>query len=410
MFDTDKWQEIFATMGKNRLRTFLTGFSVAWGIFMLILLLGTGQGLQNGVQAQFKDDASNGIYIRRGQTSTAYKGYQPGRFINFNNEDYSDITTEIDDVGESSARFYLWGSNTVSYGRETGSFNIIACHPGHQYLEQSIILSGRMINEFDIREYRKSAVIGLRVKESLFRQADPIGKYIRINGVMFRVVGVFTDEGDENQMQYIYLPISTAQRVFGGRDFVHMIMFSAGDADLPRTKEMEEEARGILASRHHFDPADIKAVNIWNNFENYQRFMRLFEGIRIFIWMIGIFTIIAGIVGVSNIMIIVVKDRTREIGIRKALGARPSSIVGMILQESIFITGVAGYSGLVAGVVLLELLGPMIPASEFFVNPAVDIRVALLATLVLIIAGGLAGLFPALRASRIKPVEALKDE
>ena len=259
-------------------------------------------------------------------------------------------------------------------------------HPDHQYLEKTIITQGRFLNDLDIAEHRTVAVIGVRVEEALFEGSSSLGRYIDINGIPFRVVGLFRDVGSESEEEKIYLPITTAQRIFNGANRIGMLMFTTGDLALDKTQEMAEEVRGLLAQRHHFSPDDKRAVFVNNSNEWYQRFVNLISGIRLFVWIIGIGTILAGVVGVSNIMMIVVKERTKEIGVRKALGATPRSIVGLILLEAVFITAIGGYVGLVLGVVLLEFGGQSLPESEFFLNPGVDFRVALSATALLVMA------------------------
>jgi putative ABC transport system permease protein len=278
-------------------------------------------------------------------------------------------------------------------------------------LERTKVIEGRYINDLDIEKFRKVAVIGILVKQALFGEQPALGELIRINGIAFKVVGVFEDEGSDQERELIYLPISTAQRTFNGKNRVNQILFTTGQATLEQSQAMAEETRRILAENHDFDPEDKGAVFVQNAVENFQRFVSLMQGIRIFIWVVGIGTLLAGVVGVSNIMLVAVKERTREIGIRKALGATPRSIVGLILAESVLITGFAGYLGLMAGVGVLALVSGALPAeSSFFRNPQVDLRVALWATVLLVVAGAVAGFFPARRAASIQPVQALRDE
>lgn len=409
MFDLDKWQEIFETIRKNRLRTFLTGFSVAWGIFMLIILLGSGQGLRNGIEYQFRDDATNSIWIRPGQTSIPHKGLQPGRAVQFTNEDFAELASAVPGVEHITGRYYLSQTAKVVWGDEAGTFDVRAVHPDHKYLENTIVTEGRFLNDLDTSRYRKSAAIGQKVKQALFRDRPALGQYLEINGVAFRVVGVFEDIGAESEREKIYVPISTAQRAFNGANRMHQIMLTTGAAALPQTEAMSKEIQRRLAQRHDFSMEDRRAVFVNNTNEQFARVMSMMAGIRAFVWLVGIGTILAGVVGVSNIMMIVVRERTKEIGVRKALGATPGSIVGLILQESVFITSVAGYVGLVLGVAVLELGGKQITA-EVFRNPEVHLGVAIWATLVLIVAGTLAGLVPALKAAAVRPIEALRDE
>ncbi|KAF5068065.1 Macrolide export ATP-binding/permease protein MacB [anaerobic digester metagenome] len=410
MFDTDKWQEIFSTIRKNKLRTFLTGFSVAWGIFMLMILLGSGNGLQNGVNKQFESSATNTIWVWSGQTSMPYKGMKPGRNIQLVNEDYDAVKKSIKGIDKSSSRYNMWGSNTLSYKKQFGSFNVRNVYPDYAHIEKITITKGRFINDPDISQFRKVTVISTKVEEALFKGEDPMGKYISVNGVPFKVIGLFTDEDNrDDNMQTIYLPISTAQRVFSGDNRINTIAITVGDASVDESKQIEQEVRSKLAALHKFDPTDPRAIFTWNSLEEFQKFIRLFSSIRMFIWVIGFGTIIAGIVGVSNIMMIVVKDRTKEIGIRKAMGATPWSIVSLILQEAVLITSFAGYFGLVLGVVVLETVGSKIE-SEFFSQPSVDLRIAIYALILLVLSGALAGFIPARKAAAIKPIEALRDE
>lgn len=410
MFDTDKWQEIFSTIKKNRLRTFLTGFSVAWGIFMLMILLGSGNGLQNGVNKEFESSATNTIWVWSGQTSLPYKGMKPGRNVQLVNEDYNEVKSKVKGIDLSSSRYNIWGTNTLSYKKESGSFEVSNVYPDYGEIEKVKIIKGRYINQPDIDQFRKVTVISKLVEEALFKGEDPMGKYIKVNGVPFKVVGVFTDDNNnDDNNRIIYLPISTAQRVFSGDNRINTIALTVGKASVEESKQIEQEVRTKLAALHKFDPADPRAIFTWNSLEELQKFLRLFASIRLFIWIIGLGTIIAGIVGVSNIMMIVVKDRTKEIGIRKAMGATPWSIVSLILQEAVLITSFAGYLGLVLGVVVLETVGSKIE-SQFFSHPSVDLNVALYALLLLVFCGALAGFIPARRAAAIKPIEALRDE
>ncbi len=412
IFDWDKWQEIFETMKKNKLRTFLTGFSVAWGIFMLIILLGSGYGLENGVKKAFEGDAANTLWINPGQTTMPYKGMKQGRNIMFTNEDYELMKREIPNIDKISSRLNVWQNNTISYKKEYGNYDIIACHPGYGYYETLEILEGRFINDADVNDFRKSVIIGIPVRDALFKNGEePLGKYIHVSGVPFKVIGVFKDAGGDRDMQRVYIPISTAQKVFNFGNRIFTIGIVTQDIGLDESRDMAENVRQTLAQKHKFNPEDQRAVFVWNNLEEYIRLMTLFANIRLFIWIIGIGTIIAGVVGVSNIMMIVVKERTQEIGIRKALGATPWSIISLILMESVLITSFAGYIGLVMGVGLLELIRPLFEnADTFFKDPEVDIMTALGATAVMVVSGMLAGFVPARKAAAIQPIEALRYE
>ena len=409
MFSRDSWEEIFATIRKNKLRTFLTSFSVAWGIFMLIILLGSGTGIRNGVIDEFKDDANNSIWLFSGRTSMPHKGLKPGRSIQFTNDEY-DRTKKMDEVDHISSRYGVWGA-TVNQGKEYGNYSIRSTHPGHQYLENTIITKGRFLNELDLEDRKKVIVISELIQKDLFPETnDAMGKYLNVNGIPFKVVGIYIDEGSESEMRILYIPITTGQTVFNGSNKIDQYMFTVGDATLEESKAIAEEVRQDLARVHNFNPEDQRAVFVRNLMENMKTYTDLLDNIRIFIWVIGIGTILAGIVGVSNIMLIVVKERTKEIGIKKAIGATPANIIGQIILEAIFITSIAGYVGLVGGVFVLQLMAENIKGVDFFQNPEVDFGVAITSTLILILAGVFAGLFPATRAASINPVIALREE
>ena len=410
MINIDRWEEIFSTIRKNKLRTFLTGFSVAWGVFMLIILLGSGTGLENGVKDQFRSSAVNTLWVWGGETTIPYKGLKPGRDISFENKDYDDVKRDVDGIEYLAARAFVRGENTISYKGEYGNYDIRSVHPDYGPIEKVTILKGRYINPLDIKHNSKVTTISIDVEKSLFNDESALGKYVNVNGIPFKVVGVYEDiDGRDNNQRVIYIPISTAQKVFLGDERIGTMAVTVESSDIKESKGMEEDIRNLIANNHRFDVEDENAMFIWNGVEEFKQFLDLFAAIRMFIWVVGIGTIIAGIVGVSNIMMIAVKERTKEIGIRKSLGATPSSIVLLILQESVFITGLAGYFGLVLGVGLLELISPHVQ-SEFFRNPEANIQVAISATILLVFAGMLAGFVPARRAASIRPVEALKDE
>lgn len=410
MFDWDKWQEIFGTIRKNKLRTFLTAFSVAWGIFVLIILLGCGKALRNSAEDSFMRDAINSLDIEPGQTTIAFNGFKPGRQIQLTNEDYEMIRTKVMDMEYTSAVYD--GNNrtrVLSYKNLHGAFAVRSCLPDHQMLENCTATSGRFINKIDIDECRKVCVIGMPVKKVLFPHEDPMNAFIDVDGIPFKVVGVFTDPGDRDNDR-IYIPLSTAQRAFNGKNYVNVIWTSIKKNSKVNSETLVEQARMLLAAKHHFSPADMNAIRIENWSKEYENVMNLLSGIELFTWIIGIFTLIAGVVGVSNIMMIIVKERTKEIGIRKAIGASPFSIVMLIVQEAIFITACAGYIGLLFGIGVLQLLNALGVEGEFFHRPEVNMNVAVFATILIVIAGALAGLFPAMRAAKVEPIEALRTE
>lgn len=409
MFDSDKWHEIFETIRKNPLRTVLTGFSVTWGIFMLVILLAAGSGLSNGAKFAFGDDAMNSLWIQSGQTSVPYNGHNVGRRIQYTNEDMDFVKSQYgEEVDAYSSRYGLW-STTVNYKNKYASHSMRGVHPGYQDVERTVIVKGRYINQMDIDNVRKVVLLGKKNVPVLFGDEEPLGKYIRINNIPFQVVGIFTDIENESDEDNLYVPVSTAQRVFNGGRNIQQMMITLEEANLSHSQALASNIRGDLVQKFDVHPDDERAIRIRNVQEDFQNIQNILTGITYFVGLIGIMTIIAGIVGVSNIMVVVVKERTKEIGIRKALGAAPGSIVSLIIQESIFITAIAGYIGLVLAVLLIEAVGESMEAS-FFRHPEVNFEVAILTTVILVIAGALAGLVPARRAAKVQPIEALREE
>ena len=423
MFDIDKWQEILATIKKNKMRTFLTGFSVAWGIFMLMILLGSGNGLSNGVANNFMNDAINAMWIWQGETTIPYQGMKSGRAIQFHNND-QEILKKVAGVGISSGRFFM-GNTRYSYHKESGEYTTITCQPELKEVENIIVKEGRFVNQIDLLQNRKVVVIGTDIKTALFKDSTAIGEYVNINKVPFKVVGVCAEPGSTRNRN-AFMPLTTAQMIFMGSNRLHNLALTINAETLEESQAIEEQVRNVLGREHKFDPKDEGAIGLFNKLEAYIQTMRIFQAIKIFIWIIGIGTLIAGVVGVSNIMLIVVKERTKEIGIRKAIGASPASVIGLILLESIMITTIAGYIGLVMGTGLMELVNYFMMqgadaaaaaaanggerGESIFLNPTVDINIAIYATLLLIVAGAVAGYIPAKRAASIKPIVALRDE
>ncbi|MCF8366651.1 MAG: ABC transporter permease [Bacteroidales bacterium] len=419
-FDPDSWKEIFSTLKENKLRTFFTAFGVFWGIFMLIVMLGSGTGLRNGVNTGMGDMATNSMFMWTQRTSMPYKGLPRGRFFNFNNSDTKALLDNIPEIEYIAPRiqgFSRNGDNNVIRGERTGSFRIQGDYPAYNLIDPMEMIKGRFINDLDIDGYRKNVVIAQRVYEEMFEHGEePIGKYLRINGVWFKVVGLCkskkNDQQAENENQQIFLPFTTLQRTYNLGDIVGWYSMTAKEK-VP-VSVVETKAREFLKQRHRIAPADDRAIGSANVEEEFMKMTNLFRGINVLIWIVGIGTLLAGVVGVSNIMMIIVKERTQEIGIQRAIGATPGSVMIQIITESIFLTALAGYIGLVFGVSVIELVNYLLAQSGastgMFSNPSVDFSVAIKALVVLVISGAFAGMIPARRAVSIKPIDALRDE
>ena len=404
----DDWHEVLEALSRNRFRAGATAASVAWGIFMLVVLLGAGTGLENNIAWQFRDDAVNSIWLYPGETSKPWKGRGEGRAIEFTNADV-DRLRRVPGVEHLTGRFYLWGDYTIRYRDRTSAFSVRACHPEHKYTENTEVVEGRFLNERDIAERRKVTVIGAKVAEFLFRGEPALGQEIDINGIYYVVIGVFEDVGGDSEMRQVYIPITTAQAAYNGADAVHQIMFTIGDASVEESEALAERVTQVLADTHGFDPTDSSALRVRNNLENFQQVASIFEWIRAFIWVVGVGTVTAGVVGVGNVMLISVKERTRELGVRKALGATPGSLIALVLREAVALTAISGYLGLVLGVALIELVRVNLPENDYIRDPEVKLGAAVLATVLLVACGTLAGWFPARRAARVDPIVALRD-
>jgi putative ABC transport system permease protein len=369
--------------------------------------------MQNGVKAQFSRGAVNSIWVIPFQTSRPYKGLPEGRRIVFHNDDYKALKS-FKEVEALTGRYdeedmFNGGMSVMNYKNNYGVFEMCSCHPGQAIADQINMDQGRFINQIDVDQIRKTVVITDVVNEALFKKEDPLGKYITVKGVPFEVVGVFRDASAQNSRR-IYIPITTRQRVFNGGDRIRYFGMTLIDMSIGQIENTMTKIREYFGKKYKFDPQDLRAIFINDNFKQYKQFMSLFSTISIVVWVVGIMTIIAGIMGVSNIMVIAVKERTHEIGIRKALGATPGSIVIQIVSEAILITGIAGFFGMSMGVFLLDISATHLPAFDYFKNPGVDLWVMLSATAVIVISGSLAGMVPALHAARIRPIVALRDE
>jgi len=405
----DPLREIADSLRTHKTRTALAVLTIAWGIFMLVLLLGAGRGLQNGVELQFRDDAVNSIRVYQGKTTIDYKGLPRGRSIRYSNEDYRLLRGSVDHVDKLTARYYIGGENPVSYAGRQAAFDLRGVHPDHLYLEKTIITAGRYINELDLLERRKVCVIGAQVQDRLFEESqNAIGELIQIGSNPCRVIGVFTDTGSRGEEETIYMPVSSAQLLYGEPDRIHQLMYTVGEASYQESKDSEQQVREMLAQAHSFSPQDERAARIYNNLDEYKKVTDLFYWVRVFVAVVGVGTVLTGILAVSNIMVISVSERRREIGIRKAIGATPASITRLVVMESVILTSVAGYLGLLASLGLLELLKATVPENEYMYQPDVNTFVVVAVTVLVIASGTLAGYLPARRAAAIDPVEALQ--
>ncbi|MEQ8469955.1 MAG: ABC transporter permease [Marinoscillum sp.] len=419
MFDQDKWEEIWQTIKKHKLRTALTSFGVFWGIFMLVLLLGAGNGLHNGVLQNF-DIAKNAVFVWTEVTSVPYAGFQAGRSIDLTNEDFKALQA-LDGIKVVSPRIRVssrfgGGQITMSYDNKDVSYALMGDYPQYLDIQPLWITEGRFINPIDIAQKRKIVVLGRRVKDDLFQDRAAIGEFIRLNGVPFKVVGIFdskaSGEDARNDIQIAHIPATTAQQTFNMGESIGW--FGCIPKDGVSGFEAEQMLKENLRKRHKIAPNDRQALGSFNVEEEYKEMQGLFSGIAAFSWLVAIGTILAGMIGVGNIMLIIVKERTKEIGIRKSIGAQPWSIVSMIIQESMVISGVSGYMGLVVGVALIEGIRFAMEEfgiqSEFFANPEIDFQAAFSAITVLLVSGVIAGLIPGIKAARVDPVIALRDE
>ena len=418
MFDLDLWTEIISALKKNRLRSFMTAFGVFWGIFMLIIMSGAGKALENGVMDGVRAFASNSAFFWTERTSIPYKGFQRGRNWNYDNEDIRYIRDNVKEIEYLSPRLFGFqqnGDNTVR-GERTGAFNMYGDYPDYFKIDQWTPVKGRLINEIDIRQKRKVCVIGERVVEVMFaKDENPIGQYLKISGVYFQVVGVIHPEtriniGGGKKEETIIIPFSTMQTAYNYGDVVHF--FSVTSQKGYKVSDLEEKLKTILKERHKVAPEDLQAIGSFNIEKEFVKFSALFLGIQLLTWIVGIGTLLAGVIGVSNIMLVIIKERTQEIGIQRAIGATPANVIKHIVAESVFLTVMAGYIGLSLGVGVLEILNRYLQSAGdkmFFRNPEVNLTMALSAFGVLVIAGIIAGLIPAKRAVSIKPIDAIRD-
>ena len=410
MFSRDRWLEIFDSIKKNKLRTFLSGFTVALGILIFVVLFGFGNGLDNTFDKFFTDDALNTMWVNAGRTTKPYMGYKANRRIEFDNKDLEDITNRF--------AFYIDGitpriteSGNIGYKLKSNNYSVRGVGPSHQKNEMTIMMQGRYINGLDVENKERNVVIGRLVKQDLFGDEDALGKFVSGGGRSWKVIGVFQDDGGDNEERIVYVPYTTLQLIQKNTDKLQQIIISyKPEIGYAGAVAFENQLKKYLKQKKFIDPTDPRGVFIRSVASDLSRNDQFKTGLSSIILFVGIGTLLAGIIGISNIMVFVVKERTKELGIRKAIGATPSSIIGMILQEAIFITSISGYIGLIAGIGILKLVGNTLEEDYYILDPYVDLNTAILATFLLIGFGAFAGYLPAKRAAKIKPIEALTDK
>ena len=416
MFGAEALTELAESLTRNKLRTLLTALGVFWGIFVLVLMLGMGRGLERGVEKNLGMMATRSVFVWGQRTSMPFRGLIPGRNVRFDNADIAAIKA-IPGIQYVSPRIQLgdWRAGaSVTAGTKAGFFPVLGDVPDFVRIEPMEFVSGRFLNESDLNQTRKVAVLGDQARDVLFGASDPIGKYLAVKGVYFQIIGVVTAnhkaEEAERIRAAVFVPFSTFQQAFNQRDKIGW--FALGVHDDASPEVIEAAVKRTLGERHRVHPDDPQAIGAWNSAKQYDRVHGLFKSIRWFVWLVGTMTLLAGVLGVSNILLISVKERTREIGVRKALGATPFNVVSMVVQEAVVLTSLSGYVGLVAGVGALEALAAAVARLEGapLSHPDIDVTAALVATLVLVVAGALAGVVPARHAARISPVEALRSE
>ncbi len=418
MFDIDSWQEIWVTISRNKLRSILTGFGVFWGIFMLIVLMGAGNGFGEGMSRNVAGFASNSSFYWADRTSEAYKGFRKGRSWDMNNRDITLIKDKARTVDYISST--LWGAGgdkNVVRGQKTGSYGVRGVYAEEFLLQKQTIHAGRVLNQLDISQRKKVCVIGQTVYETLFgKNEDAIGQKIRVNGIYFQVIGVVSPKsgvqigGDGKET--VYIPFTTMQATFTQGDIIHFLGITTKPGY--EVAETQEEVRQILKEAHSISPDDMKAVAGFNVEKEFQIFTGILLGISALAWIVGLGALFSGIIGISNIMLVTVRERTREIGVRRALGAKPMQIMVQILSESFVLTTIAGLIGFMCGIGLLQLintlLAEVLATGNVFAELLVSFNVAILAMVILIVSGILAGIMPAMRALNIKAIDAIRDE
>ena len=410
MFDLDRWREIFQSINKNKLRSIMSGFTVAFAILLFTLLFGVVSGLKNTFEGAFVDNAVNSMFVRVWKTTKPFNGLQSGRRIQLKNPDYDYLAEKYDSkIDLMTARIFK--NFSISHKNKQDNYSITAVHPDHQFLEKTIITEGRYINQLDINESSKVIVIGRLVKSDLFGEKPALGKRVNVGGISYKVIGIFSDDGGDNEERISYIPVTTAQKLYGNNDYLNQIRIGYNeDLNLDEAIAFGKLVERDMRSKLDIHPDDQSALSVRNMAEVSKGVDVFMIALFFIVIFIGSGTLIAGIIGISNIMIFVIKERTKEFGIRKALGAKPSSIVAMVVQESVLITTIAGYLGLTLGTYVLSLIGNSLEKDYFIKDPSVSQGLVVGATFVLIISGLIAALVPARKASQIKPVVALRAD
>ena len=410
MFDLDRWREIFQSINKNKLRSVMSGFTVAFAILLFTLLFGIVSGLKNTFEGAFVDDAANSMIVRVWKTTKPFKGLQSNRRIQLKNPDYEYLEDKYDSkIDLMTARIFK--NFSISYDNKQDNYSVTAVHPDHQFLEKTIIDEGRYINQLDINESSKVIVIGRLIKSDLFGEKPALGKRVNVGGISYKVIGIFSDDGGDNEERVAYIPVTTAQKLYGNNEYLNQIRIGYNqDLNLDEAIAFGNLIERDMRSKLDIHPDDQSALSVRNMAEGRKGVDVFMIALFFIVVFIGSGTLIAGIIGISNIMIFVIKERTKEFGIRKALGAKPSSIVGMVVQESVLITTIAGYLGLTLGTYILSLIGNNLEKDYFIKDPSVSQGLVIGATIVLIISGLIAALVPARKASQIKPVVALRAD
>ena len=418
LIDRDRWIEIWVTITRNKTRSLLTCFGVFWGILMLVLLLGAGTGLKNAVLGETEGFATNSFFFFSDRTSISYKGFNKGREWNLRNRDVTNIQREVEGIDQIAPMIFGASSDkNVVFGQKSGTYHVKGITPAYFGIEAMSPLFGRLLNQIDEHERRKVCVIGEDINKTLFQGGNPCGKYIRVNGLYYQVVGVAKAKSSNISIngraaESVFIPFSALQQSMHLGDEIFLVAASV----LPGydVNGVIAQAKQIIFQPNNIAPDDPQALMVINFAEMFATFFNLFLGIDILVWIVGLGTLLAGVIGVSNIMMVTVKERTKEIGVRRALGAKPFDIISQVMSESLMLTAMAGLLGLSCGVFLLDLANRLllaIPSDNIILkDPSVNIQIAVAATIVLLFSGLLAGLIPAWRAMQIKAIDALRDE